>query len=94
MFREKLDAQLGNFFYQISGIGDDISVEERLAMQDSITEVWEYFTGSAGKDCTNNDVLIKLSFQTKVGNQILKITLSLLKNFISVINRCLRQLLL
>lgn len=66
MFREKLDAQLGNFFYQISGIGDDISVEERLAMQDSITEVWEYFTGSAGKDCTNNDVLIKLSFQIKV----------------------------
>lgn len=65
MFREKLDAQLGNFFYQISGIGDDISAEERLAMQESITGVWEYFTKSADKDCTDNDVSIKLSFQTE-----------------------------
>jgi len=62
MFREKLNAQLGNFFYQISGIGVDISAEERLAMKESITVVWEYFTVSDDKYCTNNDVSIDLSF--------------------------------
>lgn len=46
MFREKPDAQLGNFFYQISSIGDNISGEEKLAMQESITGGWEYFTKS------------------------------------------------
>lgn len=65
MVNKKLYAQLGNFFYQISGIGDDISAKEKLAMQESITEVWEYFTKSADKDCTNNDDSIELCFQAE-----------------------------
>jgi len=65
MFRKKLDVELGNFFYYITGIGENVSVEEKISMQESITEVWEYFTKTADKYCTNSDLSIKLSFDTE-----------------------------
>ena len=62
MFRKKLHFELGNFFYAISGIGDNISIEEKIAMQESITEVWEYFSKPPDSYSINTGISIKLSF--------------------------------
>jgi len=62
MVSKKLNVELGNFFYHISGISESVPAEERLAMQESIIEVWEYFMMCDGEYCENNDDSIKLSF--------------------------------
>ena len=58
MFRKKLHAELGNFFYYSTGIGANVSVDEKISMQESLHEVWKYLVKSADKYCTNNTVSI------------------------------------
>ncbi len=65
MFRKKLNVELGNFFYAISGIGNNIAMEEKLAMQKSITEVWEYFTKHSGKSSISTGISIQLTFESE-----------------------------